>query len=130
MFHADRVIIRLSCGQVQPSRLWKVQCDWVHLGKECCSRLIRRLWEGEGGGEIRAPLKTPVWKAKTFTVERRALQWRENDLLLKKGVARTKELSNGAPPVLDRFSSLFVCYLAAIGLKPVCGDRSSFFKWF
>ena len=92
--------------------------------RNACSRLLRRLvgGGGRGGGEIRAPLKTPAWEAmkvwdvienracaaKTFTVERRALQWRENDLLLKKGVARTKELSNGAPAVLDRFSSLFV----------------------
>ena len=30
-------------------------------------------------------------------------------------------------PVLDRFSSIFVCYLAAVGLKPICGDRSRLF---
>ena len=121
MFRADRLIIGLPCSQVQPSRLWKVQCDWVHLGKECLFS-VAQAFGGGGGGEIRAPLKTPAWEAmkvwdvienracaaKTFTVERRALQWRENDLLLKKGVARTKELSNGAPTVLDRFSSLFV----------------------
>ena len=27
--HADRVIIRLPCGQGQLSRIWKVQCDWL-----------------------------------------------------------------------------------------------------
>ena len=29
VFHADRVIIRLPCGQGQISRIWKVQCDWL-----------------------------------------------------------------------------------------------------
>ena len=42
-FHADRVI-GLPCGQGQPSRIWKVQCDWLSLGKECCSRLSKCLW--------------------------------------------------------------------------------------
>ena len=46
VFHADRVIIRLPCGQGQLSRIWKVQCDWLSLGKEYCSRLSRRLWGG------------------------------------------------------------------------------------
>ena len=47
VFLADRVIIGLPCGQGQLSRIWKVQCDWLSLGKECCSRLSRRrLWEG------------------------------------------------------------------------------------
>ena len=46
VFHADRVIIRLPCGQGQLSRIWKVQCDWVSLGKECCTQLSRRLWGG------------------------------------------------------------------------------------
>ena len=46
VFHADRVIIRLPCGQGQPSRIWKVQCDWLSLGKKCCFRLSRRLWGG------------------------------------------------------------------------------------
>ena len=47
VFHADRVIIRLpACGQGQLSRVWKKQCDWLSLGKECCLRLSRRLWEG------------------------------------------------------------------------------------
>ena len=45
-FHADRVIIRLPCGQGQPSRIWKLQCDWLSLGKECWVRLSRRLWGG------------------------------------------------------------------------------------
>ena len=44
--YADRVIIRLPCGQGQLSRIWKVQRDWLSLGKECCFRLSRRLWEG------------------------------------------------------------------------------------
>ena len=43
-FHADRVIIGLPCGQGQLSRIWKVQRDWLSVGKECCSRLSRRLW--------------------------------------------------------------------------------------
>ena len=53
-FHADRVFIGLPCGQGQPSRIWKVQCDWLRLGKECCSRLSRRLW---GGTKYELPLK-------------------------------------------------------------------------
>ena len=56
----DRGIIGLPCGQGQPSRIWKAQCDWLSLGKECCSRLSRVV----GRDEIRAPLKTPVWEAK------------------------------------------------------------------
>ena len=62
VFNADRVIIRLPCGQGQLSRIWKVQCDWLSLGKECCLRLSRRLWEGM---KKRAPLKTPAWEATT-----------------------------------------------------------------
>ena len=46
VFHAHRIIIRLPCGQGQLSRIWKVQCDWLSLGKECCLRLSRRLWRG------------------------------------------------------------------------------------
>ena len=46
VFHVDREIIRLPRGQGQLSRIWKVQCDWLSLGKECCSRLSRRLWGG------------------------------------------------------------------------------------
>ena len=44
VFHADRKNIGLPCGQDQVSRIWKVQRDWQSLGKECCSRLSRRLW--------------------------------------------------------------------------------------
>ena len=33
-FHADRVIIELPCGQGQLSGIWKVQRDWLSLGKE------------------------------------------------------------------------------------------------
>ena len=61
MFHADRVIIRLPYGQGQLSRTWKVHCDWLSLGKECCFRLSRRFW---GGTERQAPLKTPAWEAR------------------------------------------------------------------
>ena len=46
MFHADRVIIRLPYSQGQLSRIWKVQRDWLGVGKECCLRLSRRLWGG------------------------------------------------------------------------------------
>ena len=46
VFRADRVIIGSPCGQGQLSTIWKVQCDWLSLGKECYSRLGRRLWEG------------------------------------------------------------------------------------
>ena len=47
VFHADRVILSgYPAGQVQPSRIWKVQCDWLAMGKECCSQLSRLLWEG------------------------------------------------------------------------------------
>ena len=47
VFHADRVILSGNpAGQVQPSRIWKVQCDWLTMGKECCSQLSRLLWEG------------------------------------------------------------------------------------
>ena len=34
VFHAERVIIGLPCGQGQPSRIWKVQCDWLSLEEE------------------------------------------------------------------------------------------------
>ena len=54
VFHADRVIIRLPCGQGQLSRIWKVQCDWLSLGKECFLGLSRRLW---GGMKNELPLK-------------------------------------------------------------------------
>ena len=36
--HADRVIIVLPYGQGQLSRMWKVQRDWLSVGKECCPR--------------------------------------------------------------------------------------------
>ena len=55
VFHAEQVIIGLPCGQGQLSRIWKVQCDWLSLEKECCSRLSRR--------ERWALLKTPAWEA-------------------------------------------------------------------
>ena len=45
-FHADHVIIGSPCGQGQLSRIWKVQRDWLSLGKECCPWLSRRLWGG------------------------------------------------------------------------------------
>ena len=48
---ADRVIIRLPCGQGQLSRIWKVRCDWLSMGKECCLRVSRRLW-GEMKNEL------------------------------------------------------------------------------
>ena len=46
-FYAARVIIRLPCGQGQLSRIWKVQRDWLSVGKECCSLLSRRLRGGK-----------------------------------------------------------------------------------
>ena len=27
--------------------IWKAQCDWLSLGKECCFPLSRRLWGGK-----------------------------------------------------------------------------------
>ena len=54
-FHADHVIIGSPCGQGQLSRIWKVQRDWLSLGKECCPWLSRRLWGGTK--------KTPAWEA-------------------------------------------------------------------
>ena len=45
-FHAHRVIIGLPCGQGQLSRIWKVQLDWLSMGKECCSRWNRHSWGG------------------------------------------------------------------------------------
>ena len=58
MFHADRVIIVFQCCQGQLSRTWKVQCDWLSLGNECCTSLSRRFtvgkdeiaWKANGGG--------------------------------------------------------------------------------
>ena len=46
VFLAGRVIIRLPRGQGQLSRIWKVQCDSLSMGKECCLQLSRRLWGG------------------------------------------------------------------------------------
>ena len=47
VIHADQVIIiRLPCGQGQLSRIWKVQCDWLSIGKERCLQLSRRLCRG------------------------------------------------------------------------------------
>ena len=43
VFRVDREIIGLPNGQGQLSRIWKVQCDWLSLGKQCCSGLSRRL---------------------------------------------------------------------------------------
>ena len=43
---SESKITRLPCGQGQLSRIWKVQCDWLSMGKECCLRLSRRLWGG------------------------------------------------------------------------------------
>ena len=39
--------IGLPCGQDQVSRIWKVQRDWLSVGKECCPLLSRRLWGGK-----------------------------------------------------------------------------------
>ena len=44
VFLAGRVIIRLPRGQL--SRIWKVHCDSLSMGKECCLQLSRRLWGG------------------------------------------------------------------------------------
>ena len=60
MFHADRVIIRLPCGQGQLSRIWKVQCDWLSLGKECCLRFSRHLWGGmKDGAALKHGIRNP-----------------------------------------------------------------------
>ena len=68
VFHADRVIIRLPCGQSQLSRIWKVQCEW--LGKGMLFSVEQAF---VGTDEKRAPLKTPAWEAKkspTYPVPR------------------------------------------------------------
>ena len=55
MFHADRVIIDgLTCSQGQPSRIWKVQRDWLSLGKGMLFSVEQAL---AGRDEIRTPLK-------------------------------------------------------------------------
>ena len=66
VFRADRVINGSHCGQGQLSRIWKVQCDWLTMGKECCSWLSRRLW---GRTKHKLPLKSPAWEA-TFGVDK------------------------------------------------------------
>ena len=43
-FHADRVIIGLPCGQGQLSRIWKVQRDWLNVGRN-----VVLGWAGVGG---------------------------------------------------------------------------------
>ena len=55
MFHA----IGLTCGQGQPSRIWKVQRDWLSLLKGLLFSVEQAL---EGRDEIRTPLniKTPA----------------------------------------------------------------------
>ena len=60
MFHADRVIFRLPCGQGQLSRIWKVQCDWLSMGKGMLSSVEQAF---VGRNEKRAPLKTHAWEA-------------------------------------------------------------------
>ena len=55
VFHTDRVIIdRLTRGQGQPSRIWKVQYDWLSLGKGLLLSVEQAL---AGRNEIRTPLK-------------------------------------------------------------------------
>ena len=55
MFQADRVIIDgLTCGQGQPSRIWKVQRDWLSLLKGLLFSVEQAL---AGRDEIRTPLK-------------------------------------------------------------------------
>ena len=68
VFHADRVIIRLPCGQGQLSRIWKVQCDWLSLGKEYCSRLSRRLWGGMKNELLYKRLRGRLERLKTSLV--------------------------------------------------------------
>ena len=53
VFHTDRVIIdRLSRGQGQPSRIWKVQYDWLSLGNGLLLSVEQAL---AGRDEIRTP---------------------------------------------------------------------------
>ena len=60
VFHADWVIIGLPCSQGQLSRIWKVQCSLAKLGKGMLFS-VEQVFVGRD--EIRAPLKTPAWKA-------------------------------------------------------------------
>ena len=46
--HVDRVIIGLPWGQGQPSRIWKVRCDWVSVAEEKGESL--KTLEGFRGG--------------------------------------------------------------------------------
>ena len=79
MFHADQVIIRLPCGRGHLSRIWKVQCDWLSMGKECCLRLSRH---------GRLPLAMPVAypghsvQHRTFTVQEDSNDISKSDNLL------------------------------------------------
>ena len=50
---------RLPSDQGQLSRIWKVQCDWLSMGKDCCLWLSRRLW---GGMKNELPKKKPAWE--------------------------------------------------------------------
>ena len=59
-FHADRVIIGLPCGQGQLSRIWKVQRDWLSVGKEMLFSVEQAF---VGRDEMRALLKAPAWEA-------------------------------------------------------------------
>ena len=62
VFHADRVIIRLLCGQGQLSRIWKVKIMWLaKLGKGMLSS-VEQVFEGRD--EKWAPLKMPAWEAR------------------------------------------------------------------
>ena len=55
VFYADRVIIDgLTCGQGQPSRIWKAQRDWLSLLKGLLFSVEQAL---AGRDEIRTPLK-------------------------------------------------------------------------
>ena len=56
----DGVIIGLPCRQSQLSTIWKVQCDWLSLGKECFFSVEQAF---VGREEVRAPLKTLEWEA-------------------------------------------------------------------
>ena len=69
MFRAERVIIGSPCGQGQLFTIWKVQCDWLSLGKECYSRLSRCLWGGTKHElpqkRLRGRLTDPLFTCKT-----------------------------------------------------------------
>ena len=68
VFHTDRVIIdRLTRGQGQPSRIWKVQYDWLSLGKGLLLSVEQAL---AGRNEIRTPLKikTPARDRRLYRI--------------------------------------------------------------